>query len=155
MARELISKTIDGKLYEFQQMGPKQSLKMLARLTNLIGEPVLLTIAGGWKGSQKDKKGDESKIDNDLIGKAIKELVGRMADSGEVISLIEQLTTQGVLCDHKQISFDVHFDEHGLGHLFNVVKAALEAQYGNFIVALFDAGGLSLPKSPSQGIQSV
>lgn len=159
MSRELVQKTIDDKSYEFEQYNTTKSLKTLSQLTRLIGEPILLMIASGLKDRKPEKAGKkksllDTELDNDLLAKAIKELVIRMGDDDDVLSLVKKLAIEGVLCDSKQIVFDLHYSGgEGLAHLFKVVRAALEVQYGNFIAVLTESVGTLSPQ-PSKGIKS-
>lgn len=131
MATELIKKDVDGFEYEFSQFGAKRSLRTLIRLSKVLGKPLSLLL-GSMNGSGKllDKS-----LDMDMIGLALNALTENM-DSAEVISLIEELTSgDACLCDGKKIIFDSHY-EGRLDHLFKVLYAALEVQYGNFFGAM-------------------
>lgn len=133
MARETIIKTIDEHKYEFYQFGAIQAVKVLTRLLKIIGEPIGMAITGVGK---KSKSILDQEIDKDALGKAIRALTERL-DDNEVLSLINALMEQ-VLCDGKRIIFDTHFKGR-IGHMFKVVKEAIEAQYSDFF-----EGGLGL-----------
>lgn len=139
MTRELITKDVDGALYEFEQMNTTTALKTLTTLTKLIGEPVMMTLGSVMKDLKPGAKFklldvDFNTLNADALAKAVKILIENMDDS-RVVDLVKRLTSEKVLCDHKPIVFDTHFSGK-LGHLFKVLGAALEAQYGSFLDAL-------------------
>lgn len=145
--QEPTKKTIDGHTYEFQTMGAKQSVKMLIRLSKILGEPISIAasfLAGPGKLSERE-------ISPDAIPSAVKALLARV-DQDDALDIIETLTSKNVLCDHKPIVFDKHF-EGRLGHLFQVLKAALEVQYGNFIEGILGEVG-SLRPATAQASQA-
>lgn len=128
--KQLVSKNIDGSKYEFQQFGASHSLKVLTKLTKICGESITLAMtATKGSGNFFDRE-----FDSDVLGKAVRSLVDKL-DEDQVIDLIEELTARHVLCDGKQFVFDAHY-EGRLDHLFKVLGAALEVQYGNFFGAL-------------------
>lgn len=130
MARELIQKTIDGKLYEFSQFNTTVSLRVLARLTKIVGEPIAIALGGAKKVDKKSDDLADKDVTGEVFGKAVKALVDRL-DENEVVNLVKLLTSEQVLCDNSKIVFDDHFCGD-IGHLFKVIVGALEAQYGNF-----------------------
>jgi hypothetical protein len=136
MATELIKRTIDGDEYEFEQFGAKQSLRVLMRLSKLVGKPLMLSM-----GAIKQEEG-KKKFDANALGEAAKVLFDGMDENG-TIELIEMLTAEKVLCNGKKIKFDEHYEKK-LSHLFNVLATALDVQYGNFIEEL--TGSLDLKK---------
>lgn len=154
MARELIQKDIDGKHYEFEQFTATVALKTLAKLTKILGEPMAIALGGFIK---DDKPGATKKpgildreVNSDVMAKAVKALIERL-DEDEVVILVKQLTSTGVLCDNVKINFDEHFRGE-MAHLFSVVAVALEAQYGNFIGAITDRIPTVKTAQSSQGI---
>lgn len=127
MAKELVKKNVDGSDYEFQIFGAKQSLKLLTRLSRMILEPM-----GAAAGSLE---GEGPMIERVFGGKglamAAKALSDKL-DQDEVLNLVETFCSYpACLCDGKQFDFNTHY-EGRLGHLFKVLKAALEVQYGDF-----------------------
>lgn len=136
MAAGLVEKTVGGKKYEFQKFGASQSLKVLAKLSKVLLEPMSLAFSAmEGSGGILDRK-----INGDVVGKAARALVDRLDDS--VIDLIKELIgPDALLCDGKKIVFDSHYED--LGHLFEVLQAALEVQYGNFFAATLGKAGLS------------
>ena len=131
--RELASKEIDGLEYQFEQFGAKKSLKILFRLSKQIGKPLSLLV--GSMSGEKDKKLLDRDIKLDMIAVAIDSLMSNL-DSDEVITLMQDLAgDHACICDGKKINFDSHY-EGRLPHLFKVLWAAIEVQYGNFFDAL-------------------
>lgn len=148
MSLELVKKDIEGKLYEFEQFGAKKSLATLIRLMKLVGKPLALmfgSIKSGEKLLDMDMK-------SEMISAALAALTENM-DSSEVISLMEELCATKCLCDGKKINFDSHF-EGKLPHLFKVLWAALEVQYGNFFDAIGGLQGLSSKPTTTQAAQT-
>jgi hypothetical protein len=141
--RELVTKSIDGKLYEFQQFNTTKSLKTLSKLTKFLGEPLMLGLAALGVNPAKSVPGAapitakgflDRELNGEALAKAVAALVDRL-DETDVVELVKTLTSESVLCDHKPIVFDEHF-RGDIGHLFKVIGAALEAQYGNFLGAV-------------------
>lgn len=163
--RELVAKEIDGKVYEFEQFRTSVSLRVLAKLTKVLGEPLAMAMSSFFKTAKPSneaqkldpetgvpipsKKILDQEIDSNALTKAIGLLIERL-DEVDVVDLVEQLAAKGVLCDHKPIVFDLHY-RGDIGHLFKVVAAALEVQYGNFIGAI--TGPLSQAKAMATGIR--
>lgn len=141
MPGELTKKIIDEHEYEFTKLGAKQSVKVFTKILKIIGEPIALS-AGAFEG-----KGPllERVFNGDALGKAMKALAERM-DEDEVVSLMETLCGEtACICDGKKVNFNSHY-EGRLAHLFKVLKAALEVQYGDF---LGEFGGLLGKTAPS------
>ncbi len=131
MSLELAKKEIDGALYEFQQFGAKKATKMLVRIGRIAGKPISIF------GSQlaKGKDAVESLNSADMIAQIIGAFTEKL-DENDVLDIIETFTAVDVLCDGKKIhSFDHHF-QNRLDHMFRVLWAALEVQYGNFFGAI-------------------
>ncbi len=136
MARELIQKIIDSKTYEFQQFNTTQSLKMLSRLAKICGEPLALAIGAASGDGKQEKSMLDRNLDPELLSRAVKALCERL-DENVVVDIVKELTATYAMCDGKKILFDNHY-EGDLRHLFQVLSAALEVQYGNFFGALLD-----------------
>ncbi len=142
MTQELIKRTIDGEEYEFQKFGAKQSLRVLLRLTKIVGEPMALAI--------NSVKGNGPLLDRNINGEvlamAVRALTNQM-DENVVLDLIEELTAKdNVLCGGKKINFNTHY-EGKIPHLFKVLSAALAVQYENFFADLLGLVKLQQPSS--------
>lgn len=142
MARESLDRTIDGKNYLFTQYGAKEALKMLVRLSKIIGKPMALSYAAlGAKGADGSPE-----IKGDVLAQAIDALM-QNAHEDDVLDICMKLSSKDCLCNGKQIDFNSHF-EGQLPHMFKVIKAALEVQYGNFFGALNDLPSMAPILSP-------
>lgn len=144
MARETIQKVIDGKNYEFSQYGAKQGLKMLLRLSKIIGEPLAMGMSAFY-----GQGGKTESIKGDVLGRAVKALMSN-AHEDEVLDLCTKFSSEDMLCDGKKIDFNSHY-EGNFGLMFRVIQAALEVQYGNFFDALAE---LSSARAPSEEVPS-
>lgn len=136
---ELIPKNVDGIEYQFQKFGTKKSLRILIRLTKFLGKPAAALI-GAFKGegSLVDRE-----LDGDIIATAVSQLVDNMNED-DVLDLVEEITGRdNLLADGKKIVWESHYAGR-LDHLFKVLYAGLEVQYGNFIAAI--AGPLEAKK---------
>jgi hypothetical protein len=139
--REIAKRTIDDAEYEFNQFGVKQSLRILVKLSKIVGKPIVLA-ADSLK-----KEGKGAAFDFKTLAVAAGALFENIEED-EALTLIEQLTSgDACLCDGKKVQFDAHYRGR-LNHLFNVLIAALEVQYGNFLEEFL--GKLPLEKSQHQ-----
>lgn len=128
--RESSEKEIEGRTYTFSQMGPKQSLKTLVKLSKIVGKPIAL-MAGG--GSAKGLLGKD--IAPEILGAAAGAMFEKL-DEDETVQICETLTSfPQVLCDGQKVDFNSHYDGK-LDLMFKVLMAALEVQYGNFFAGL-------------------
>lgn len=129
MSTELIKKEIDGSTYEFEQFGAKQSLRVMVRLSKIIGKPLALA-----SGVVKKDAADGDRFDSNVLAMAVESLA-QNATEDEVLSLMEVLCAEHVLCDGKRVDFNLHYRGR-FNHLFRVLAVALEVQYGDFFGAL-------------------
>lgn len=158
--RELVEKTVDGHVYAFEQFTTTLSLTVFSKLTKIFGESLSIALgtffgkdrgAAGKLGPDgvpvavaEEAKAKAAETQADALTRAVRTLLERL-DETEVVDLVKKLTTQGVLCDGvKIVSFDEHFRGEFL-HLFSVVAAALDVQYGNFIRDALAKVGAVLP----------
>lgn len=119
---------IDDKTYEFEKWGAEDSLDVLLDISQLIGGPV-----GSAIGDLFNKEGMHTEINGAMLGMVMEGLTKNLKK--EIVKpLIKKLCSEKVLCEGKPIKFNVHYADD-LMHMFRVVKAALEVQYGNFFVA--------------------
>lgn len=136
MAQETVIREIDGRTYEFTQFGTTLSLKLLARLTKIIGEPLAIALGGLKTPPGKKVNLADMDVSGDLLGKAVKALIDRL-DENEVVALVKTLASEHMLCDNAKIIFDAHYSGN-MGHLLHVLMASLEVQYGNFFAGWSD-----------------
>jgi len=122
VARQLVEKFVDDEKYQISQFGTTESLKVLTRLSKILGPSFSVAIAGS--------KIEDAKAQTEILGKAVGELTSRL-DEEEVINLIKKLVDCCLKGEGSKINFELDFQGR-LGHLFKLVKAVLEVQYGNF-----------------------
>jgi hypothetical protein len=135
MGRQVESRTIDGRLYEFYQVSPKIALKVLTRVTKLLGEPLGI-LGGQLAGSKKD--GIAALLEQDtseLLPKAVSLFVTRL-DETEVQQVIDWLLEPVHVQTEddkgtRRIMFERDFQGR-IGHLMKVVLAALEVNFQDF-----------------------
>jgi hypothetical protein len=132
---------IDKKRYEFEKWGAEMSLATLIKISKIAGKPLGLFL-GSMMSGESDNVLDK-KISPDLLSDACEALVSNM-DETTTIALIKKLSSEKILCDGRKINFDMHYQDQ-LGHLFKVVKTALEVQYGNFFEELLGIVKIQAP----------
>ena len=137
----LIEVDIDGEKYEFEKWGAEASLTTLLKIAKIAGKPL-----GLFLGSAVSKGGLDTEIRPDMLANACEALVQGM-DETICLGLIKKLSSEKVLCDGKKINFDMHYQDK-LGHLFDVVKASLEVQYGDFFGGFLGKIQALQPKAP-------
>lgn len=152
MARELVKKKIDGYEYEFQQFGPTQGLRYLNRILTIVGEPLSIAMAalfGGDKNHKDVKTATneakksilDKKLDPELIQKCISCLMSNLGDENSNIALVSDLTTMSIIRDGIQLKgFDASYQDVGLDHIFKVLAAQFEVQWGNFFAGFLTKG---------------
>ena len=86
MARDVTEKTIDGEDYIITQFGATKSMKVLTRLTKIVGEPIG-KVAGGI---EPGKSVLDQNLDGQMIGAAIKALADNL-DEDVVITTVKEL----------------------------------------------------------------
>lgn len=138
---------VDGHVYEFAKWGAQESLNTLLEMAALVGGPLGKLAAKGFLAGVEQGSMTQFNLDEDLLGHVWDQLAeSLLTRRDEVMRLITRLATRDVLCDGKLLvppgknaaaCFDVHYKD-GLPHLFQVCRAALEVQYGNFFGALGD-----------------
>lgn len=121
-----VTKLIDGENYTITTLPPTMALKLLTRLVKLIGEPMSMLYGDS-----------EAKVAS-VLPKAVNALAMRLNED-EVLGLTQELL-KGVLYRGQNIQFELHFQGR-LGHLFKVLGATLEVQYGDFLGVMLAAGG--------------
>lgn len=127
--REPMRKIIDGQGYVFHQMPAKESLRLLVRITKIIGAPV---------GAAANSMGkSEAALDQDINLESIMSSLCDRLDEHEVERIIDALLSQARHEGEGELSNQQTFEKlfgGNLPHLLKVVMAAVEAEYGNFFV---------------------
>lgn len=139
--KQISSKLIDGKKYEVGHWALDKQLDIMVKLIKLLGEPIAMMIMGSMqqKGSLKEML--DSNLTAQMSSEAIKSLTGRLNEA-DVKNLLRECT-DGLLCDGKQISYDVHF----MGRIFHLLKVTLfciRHQYQDFLDVIPDLKGAGL-----------
>lgn len=143
MSAGLIEKSIDGHLYEFEKWGADKSLTVLLDLASITGKPLGMafgSLASGGPGKILDKEPDPNLISDILEALTVK------LKKKAVMRLIKKMSSESMLCDGKRIDFNSHYADR-LDHLFRVVYAALEVQYGNFFAGILGTVGIKAKAS--------
>lgn len=132
---------IDGKTYEFSKWGAEDSVDALIDIGGLVGGPI-----GNAIGSIAGGEGMDKEFKPEMVGLILESLTKNLSGNKAISkALIKKMASQDVMCEGKSINFNDHYSD-SLPHLFKVVRAAFEVQYGNFFDALQDF----IPKKPSQ-----
>ena len=126
--RETKEVVVDNHTYTIGQFTPSKGLKILVRLSKIAGQPLAM-MADSFKG----KGMLDSDVNGELLGRAIQALTMNL-DEATVEQTVKELL-QGVLRDGKPLNFEIDFAQR-YGHLFKVLGAVLEAQYGDFFGAI-------------------
>lgn len=125
---------VDGVKYATTQYPATKGLKLLTRLSKIIGKPMgVLTATGGL----------DAEVTPDLIGSAIEALTSQIDE--EIVDKIvkDALVSTEVLGEEgrRPLNFDIDFAGR-YGHLFKVLKEVLAFQYGDFFDGVVGAGAL-------------
>lgn len=149
MPKKLVTKTIQGRKFEFGQHTATRQLKLLARLNRILLGP-LGALAGDAETEVKLGDITEGKID-------VKEACAMLADKMDediVVDTVKQLVEVTTI-DGRPIDFDLDFQGE-MAMLFEATYWSMEAQYGDFFAALKERVGLLIKgmkpaKSTSSG----
>lgn len=125
--REPVRKVIDQQAYVFHQMPAKASLKLLTRIIKIVGAPIGAGV--GSMGGAGDMLEREINLES-----VVTSLCDRL-DENQVERIIDELLSQARHEGEGEVSAPHTFEAlfgGNLPHLFKVVMAAFEAEYGNF-----------------------
>jgi hypothetical protein len=128
--REPVEKIIDGEQYTFCQLPAKKSLKLLTRLTRIVGPSLGAALGTSSEGAV----GIKAMLDRHLdLGAVVAALCDRLEEN-EVEAIVDTLLSQVIHAGQGEVSqkFDVLFAGR-LPHLFKVLGAALQLEYGDFL----------------------
>ena len=121
---------IDGLKYEFEKWGAEDSYDVLLDIAKICGKPLGLAV-----GALFGKGGLDTDFNPDMIGTVMEALVQGIGDKAITKAITKKLTAEKCFCDGQKINFNSHYQDR-LDHMFKVLLAALEVQYGNFFAAL-------------------
>lgn len=135
--RETIKVQIDDQNYAITHLPPGQALKIMSRLTKLIGGPAgKALISGGDFGGLMNSDVSDALP---LVGELIAALSERLDEDMILDTIKELLSTVHIVNGDKQVPvmnmFDVQFTGKTF-HLLKLVKSTLEVNYGDFFVGL-------------------
>lgn len=131
--RKTTSGMIDGSKYEVGHWPVDKQLDIMTKLIKLLGEPIAMMVMGALQQKGSLKEALSAELTMKASQESIKALMSRLNET-EIKSLLREVT-EGVLCDNKQIAFDVHF----MGRIFHLLKVALfciKHQYQDFLDVL-------------------
>ena len=114
---------IGDRTYCITLFAPTRALKLLARLTRLLGEPMAVMAAA-----------DQGTKALELLPKATRALMERLGDEDEVVGLVKDLLNC-VSRDRKPITFDLEFQGR-LGDMMKLLSKVVEVQFQDFYTAL-------------------
>jgi hypothetical protein len=134
--------TIDGHAYEFAKWGAEAATDTLFDLALVLGKP-LAQLGAAMKAGEKG--GEKFALSVDVAGSIVEQLIAQMGTNKKLCMDIIRKMTAGdtVMCDGKRITFNTHYQDR-LPHMFDVLRAALEVQFGNFFVDVLKGAGLDL-----------
>lgn len=111
---------IEGKSYKINTLPPSRAIKLLSKITKIVGGPMALMAGNG---------GDESKVE-ELIPQAMSVLVDKL-DEDVVLGIVKEMVSC-VFVDNKSINFETEFMGK-LGVLFDLCREVLEVNYSDFL----------------------
>jgi hypothetical protein len=128
--KQEINYNIDGKEYVITQIAPSASIKILIRISKILGKPI-----GGAIGAMQFKPEKKNSILNDTIDtKLLGEAVSRIFENlneDETIDTIK-LVLSGVYFSGQALNME-HPNFHGnILHLIKVYTKAMEVNFSDF-----------------------
>jgi hypothetical protein len=124
-----VNRDVDGQTYEFYLMGPKDQIKVMNYMARTVGKPLGAAIK-----NDPSSAADILDTSASMIGDFITHLV-ESVDDDEVIAKIEKILEYVHIKKEKGFApVKMEADFHGkLSHMFKVVYAALEVNFGDFL----------------------
>lgn len=116
---------VEGRTYQVTQFSATKGIKMMTRLTKIIGEPI------GFMFSNEGADVDQ------MLPMAIRALSDKL-DEDMVLDTVKQLL-EGVRNHEGELEFDQYFSGK-MGLLFKILGKVLEVQYGDFFGGLIAKG---------------
>jgi len=129
-----IVKEIDGQTYEIWHLPTEQAIKMLTKLTKIVGEPVGKAVSGLKSSSGSILDAD---VDYDFIGAAIGILTNKL-DEDEVLGIVKTILKYVNKKTEKGGFIEANLDDFQgrIMHLLNVVRASLEHNFSDFFAGI-------------------
>lgn len=151
--RNAEKRTIDGNKYEFFQLPPKQSMRVLTKLLKVAIAPL-----GKAMGSVKGGKSEvdsilDRDIDFDALSTALSELSNRL-DEDQVIEIFTSLMEYSHCLDGGGSATNLSWEHPNFQgrvlHLIKVMKASVEVNYSDFFKGASDALGFAARRNTTQ-----
>lgn len=130
---------IGDEVYAFEKWDAEESLDVLLEIARIIGKPLGAMVGTMMTGQKLDQEMDPNMLATIFEG------LTQSFDKKVVKEIIIRVTSRRVLCDGAKIEFKIHYQEK-LDVMFQVLKAGLEVQYGNFFAALLGVVGAKSPR---------
>jgi len=127
---------VDSEDYSTTQYTATKGVKLLAKLSKVIGKPLSAMAANGDITADTDVATQNI----GLIAAAVSAL-GESIDEDSVVALIKEIL-ETTLYKNVPINFDIHFAGR-YRHLFNLLKSVLSFQYADFLAESPSALGAS------------
>jgi hypothetical protein len=140
---------IEGQQYSFQKWGADSATDALLDLSGIVAKPLGAGVGAlfGKKKDEDDGEAGKPKTSAENIGLIMEALLDRVsANKATCKALLKKFASENVLCDGKKISFDSHYADR-MPHMFKVVQAAVEVQFGNFFGEFLGSVGIKMPKT--------
>lgn len=134
--------------YAFYPMSPERSIKMLTRLTKVLGEPLVRVLAGVVSSQTGDDEKQQPADDRNLLVNAVKSKDAAEAIASAVSTLASRLDEDQVVDTIKTLISSAEIKRHGdngtrrinfeadyagrIGELLMATRYAIEAEYGDF-----------------------
>jgi hypothetical protein len=148
--RDPVTKTIGDREYEIRPMPVKTSLKVLARLLKMFGEP-LGALIDGVSGGDKTASIFDMKagmLQKQLPADMFSKVAGKLVESLDEVTVIDMVDLLLANVFVKRPSDDgtnkIRFEEDfsgRIGHLIGVLAAAVEVNYADFFDGSSGLGG--------------
>lgn len=114
-------RVVDGLSYEITKFSATKALRLFVRLGQYFGEALAIL----------QNENPSVEVDNRMVSSLVSAIFKHL-DENKAESLVKELL-ETTRCENKPILFDTHFQGRLL-HLFKVLGAVLEVQYGDFFV---------------------
>lgn len=136
---------IDGEKYEFAKWGAEAATDTLLDLSGIISKPLGAGVGALFGKKEKEDEGVEvKKSQAESIGLIMEALLDRVSANKQICkTLIKKFATENVLCNGQKIVYDTHYKDR-LPHLFKVVQAGVEVQFGNFFGEFLGSVGVKI-----------
>ena len=129
MARGSKTVVVDSTTYMITHWSASKGLKIMARLTKLLGESVM-HLTGGSKANLTEEE-KKSQVENSLA-LAVRALCDKLDEEVVLQTVKEILETTCEGPTSAQADFEIRFSGR-MGHLFSVMVETLKFQYADFL----------------------